>query len=141
MIAVAGAAFAVDAFYASVVEHAPETKARSRARIASIFETMKLAFTLRRAQQTLLHEQLTVLFRLRGAAVHPPAGWVEPVLHPVFNVGVEPRFIHYGVENATQAHRLAHRMFWVCLRCPRRKHKELVSWCDGVKPLVENPAP
>jgi len=46
MISVAASAFALDAFYASVVLHAPTTKVVSRSRDASIFETLKRAFTM-----------------------------------------------------------------------------------------------
>ncbi len=41
MTAVAAAAFAIDAFYASVLEHAPDTKVVASSRDASIFETFK----------------------------------------------------------------------------------------------------
>lgn len=43
MIAIAASAFAVDAFYASVLPHAPATKVAARSRDASIFETLKSA--------------------------------------------------------------------------------------------------
>jgi hypothetical protein len=79
LVAVAASAFAVDAFFASVVEHAPEARVKAKGRDAEVFETLKRAFDLSAAQQTALREPLRVLYRLRDQAVHPPASWKEPL--------------------------------------------------------------
>src|SRR5436190_1769233 len=70
MVAIAAAAFALDAFYASVIEQAPIIKVAAKSRDASIFETLKRAFLLRPEQRTALREQLRLIFRLRDQAVH-----------------------------------------------------------------------
>jgi hypothetical protein len=46
LVAVAASAFVVDAFFASVVEHAPEARVHATGRDAEIFETLKRAFRL-----------------------------------------------------------------------------------------------
>jgi hypothetical protein len=57
MVAIAAAAFALDAFYASVIEHAPAVRVAANSRDASIFETLKRAFSLRPEQHSALREQ------------------------------------------------------------------------------------
>src|SRR3972149_8917842 len=44
MVAVAAAAFAIDAFYGSVLEHAPDAHVVAGSRDATIFETLKRGF-------------------------------------------------------------------------------------------------
>lgn len=141
MIAVAAAAFAIDSFYASVVEHAPEAKVRAGARDARIFETLRAAFALSTAQQSALREPLRMVFRLRDEAVHPPSSWVEPVRHPAFNLGMEPRFVKFRVENAVNAQLLARTLVKICLARPKPRHGALVEWCDGVKDSIPEPPP
>src|SRR4051794_17471413 len=41
MMAVAASAFALDAFFASVIEHAPEARVTAKSRDGTIFETIK----------------------------------------------------------------------------------------------------
>jgi len=62
MIAVAASAFALDAFFASVVEHAPEVRISAESRDAEIFETFKRAFALSHARFTSLREPLRMIF-------------------------------------------------------------------------------
>lgn len=141
MIAVAASAFALDAFYASVVLHAPATKVASRSRDGSIFETLKRAFTMTASQQTNLREFLRILFRLRDEAVHPSAAWASPVRHPVFGLAMEPRLVHFRAENAVNGQLHAHRIVWFCLHKPKKKHKDLVTWCDALKHKFSEPPP
>jgi hypothetical protein len=141
LIAVAAAAFAIDAFYGSVIAHAPDAKVAASTRPASIFEALKRAFKLSAKQQAALHEPLRIVFLLRDQAVHPPAEWVQPALHPAFNFGIDPRFVNYRAENAVNAHRLAHKLIHVCLRQPKAKHAALVEWCEAVRGTVDEPPP
>jgi hypothetical protein len=48
MIAIAAAAFAIDSFYRSVPQRAPESKAPAKSRAAAILETLKRAFLAQR---------------------------------------------------------------------------------------------
>jgi len=141
LVAITASAFAIDAFFASVVEHAPEARVSAKTRDGTIFETLKLAFSLSHAQLTALRQPLRVLFRLRREAVHPPATWAESVLHPAFNLGMEPRFVNYGAENAVNAQLLARKLVAVCVRTPRPRNPALVAWCEALKEAVPVPPP
>ena len=141
MVAVTASAFAIDSFYASVLEHAPATRVMANARDANIFETLKRAFSLSSQQQVALREPLRQVFRLRDQAVHPPATWVVPALHPVFNLGMEPRFVQFRAENAINAQMLARKLIAVCLRKPKARHTDLAAWCEPIKDLVPEPPP
>jgi hypothetical protein len=139
LITVAASAFALDAFYASVVLHAPTTKVVSRTRDGSIFETLKRAFTMTAKQQANLRDFLKTLFRLRDEAVHPKAAWLAPIAHPVFGLGMEPRIVHFRAENAVNGQLHARRIVWFCLHKPKKKHKDLVTWCDALKDQFTEP--
>jgi hypothetical protein len=141
MIAIGASAFAVDAFFASVVEHAPDARVDARPRAAQVFETLKRAFALTGRQQASLRELLGALSRLRDQAVHPPASWARPVAHPVYGVGMEPRFVHFRAENALNAQALVQKMIRECMHRPKPKHAALVKWCDDFKELVPEPDP
>jgi len=141
LIAITASAFAIDAFFASVVEHAPEARVPAKTRDGTIFETFKRAFLLSHAQLTALRRPLRVRFRLRHQAVHPPATWAEPVLHPAFNLGMELRFVHYRAENAVNAQLLARKLIALCVRTPRARYPALVSWCEALKEAIPVPSP
>lgn len=141
MVAVAGAAFAIDAFYGSVLQHASSAKVEARSRASCIFETLKRAFSMTSAQQEQLHENLRPLFRLRDSAVHPPASWTKPVKHPAFNVGMEPRFVHFRAENALNGQTFARNLISYCLRSPKDKYNDLAEWCESWKDRVPPPPP
>jgi hypothetical protein len=130
LVAVSASAFALDAFFASVVQHAPQARVSTRARHATIFETFKRAFALSHGQVSALQAPLRMIFELRDTAVHPPATWAQPVLHPAFNLGMEPRFVQFRAENAINAHLLARRLVAVCVRKPKARYPDLVKWCE-----------
>jgi hypothetical protein len=139
MVAVAAAAFAIDAFYASVLQHAPEIRVGSGTRDGAIFETLKRGFSLTTEQSTVLREQLRLIFRLRDDAVHPPATWAQPVLHPAFNVGMEPRLVKFRAENAINAQLFASKVIWLCLHKPKGQQTALVSWCEALRDVISEP--
>ena len=88
MIAVVASSFAIDAFFGSVIEHAPDSRVSANSRAATIYETLKNAFALSGAQAKAAWEPLRSIFEFRHNAVHPPAAWTQPILHPAFNVGM-----------------------------------------------------
>jgi hypothetical protein len=141
MIAVAASAFALDAFFASVVEHAPDARVATKSRHTTIFETFKRAFKLRSAQLATIREQLRIIFLFRREVVHPPATWAEPILHPVFNLGMEPRFVRFRAENAISAQLIARKLIAVCVRNPKKKYPTLVAWCEPLVEIIPEPAP
>jgi hypothetical protein len=139
MTAVMAAAFALDSFYASVVHYAPDARVDAKKRYAKVYETLKCAFALTGRQFESIREPLRLVFVLRGEAVHPPAAWVEPVLHPVFNLGMEPRFVKFRAENAVNAQLLARSIIFACLRKPKSRYGDLVAWCESIKDVVPEP--
>jgi hypothetical protein len=139
MVAIGASAFAADAFYASVVEHAPETRAQARRRAAKVFETLKRGFALRIPQQAAVRKQLGIVYVLRDQAVHPPASWERPVAHPVYGLGMEPRLVHFRAENAINAQRFVQRMIRYCVHHPKAKHAALVKWCEPFRESIPEP--
>jgi hypothetical protein len=141
LVAVGSSAFAVDAFFASVVEHAPSARVSAKARDAEVYETLKRAFRISSSRQRALRDPLRVLYRLRDQAVHPPASWNEPVAHPIYGLGMEPRFVHFRAENAINAQFLAQLMIHRCMHAPRPEQASLVEWCEAFKHTVPEPEP
>jgi hypothetical protein len=139
LIGVSAAAFALDAFYASVIHKAPETRIKARRRAATLSETFKRAFALTHANAAAMHQPMRDVFRFRRQAVHPPEEFEPPVAHPVFGVGMERRFVIFRTENALLATTFAHRLIWLCLHRPKPRWTELVAWTEGAKRLVEEP--
>jgi hypothetical protein len=141
MIAVSASAIAIDGFFASVVEHAPEARVSAGSRHATIYETFKRAFALSHAQLTTALEPLRMIFRFRREAVHPPATWAAPVLHETWNLGMEPRFVMFRAENAINAQLFARKLIAECVRKPKKKYPKLVEWCEPLKDVVPEPQP
>jgi hypothetical protein len=139
MIAITASAIALDAFFASVVEHAPGARVSAGRREATIFETFKRAFSLSHAQRQAGRQPLRDIFRFRGLAVHPSATWTAPIRHPVFNLGMEPRFVIFRAENAVNAQLFARRLIYVCIHKPKKKYPALVAWCEPLKDVVPEP--
>lgn len=139
MQALSSAAFAIDGFYASTVEHAPEARVQSDNRAACILETLKRAYDIRGDQQAAVGKPLSEIFTYRDRAVHPPASFAQPAPHPVYGVSMEPRFVMFRVENAQTSRRFAHQLIWYCLRMPKPRHKALVAWCEAHKDLLPEP--
>jgi hypothetical protein len=103
-------AFAVDAFYGSWVEQinlSPLTKAawtqNKTPRHARILEAIRIGSVLRNDQVQSLKRVLSSVFRFRDWAVHPPADFRQPVLHPDLQVGVDQRFLAFSSPNADRA--------------------------------------
>jgi hypothetical protein len=139
LLAVAAAAFAIDAFYASAIHQAPETRVVSRTRDASIFETLKRGFALTGRQQKALRKPIRALFRARDEAVHPPTRWAVPISHPAFKVGMDPKLVAYRAEVGREAATLAQQIIWTCLQVPKQRFPELTAWATELSAMVEKP--
>lgn len=59
--------------------------------------------------------------------------------HPVFNLGMEARFVIFRAENAVNAQLFARKLIYVCLRRPKRRYPALVARCDPLKDVVLEP--
>ena len=139
MTGLCAATFAIDAFYAAVVEYAPDTRVDEGPWDAQVFETLERAFRMTTEQREALRAPLHQMYTARHEAVHPPAQFREPVTHPVLGVEMEPRFVIFTAESAAKAHSHAHRLIWLCLHEPRAEHELLAHWTRDALGLMEAP--
>lgn len=109
MLSICAAAFSVDALYASLTERAPELrssgKRKGTKRSRQVGEVLRLVSgkRLSNADARSVFAQLDLLFDVRDWAVHPPADFREPVLHPDLGTGAEWRYTTYtSVSAATR---------------------------------------
>ena len=148
MVAIAAAAFALDAFYEATRNALPGMDAlvatwnkSGTARHARVSETLRRAFRVNDQQVAKLRQQVKELFKFRAWAVHPPAGYREPVLHDVLRVGVEWRFVAFSATNARRAIVGATNTIAQCLGAPRSQDQGFRSWCESalvrVGPRIE----
>lgn len=148
MQACAAAAFAVDAFYASVQDAAPvdpETKAawvrNKTARHKQISELIRLRFKLPEGKFRELAAAMRSLFEVRDEAVHPKAGPQEVVHHPTIGVSVERRIGMFNANVAKQVVQTALHVVAGMAERPKVENKELVSYCStllaDIKPITE----
>lgn len=138
MVATSAAAFSVDSFYASTKSRlppAPDLEASWRrngtGRPAQIAETLKRGFQTSHKGFGDVREGLEQVFKFRGWAVHAPAEFKEPVLHPVIDAGVEWRFIAFGVENCREITRFVTELITQLMERPKSEHAQLVEWCTA----------
>jgi hypothetical protein len=135
MVAMSSAAFALDAFYATVKDRIPPrpdleaawSKNRT-SRAARISETLRRAFKISNTGAGVLRATVKELFKFRNWAVHPPARFREPIMHPDLAVGVEWRFIAFAAAGCTEATRATLSILSQCLQRPKPQHAELVEW-------------
>ena len=143
LVAVATAAFAVDAFYAATLERVivpPETQAAWKknrtARPAHVVEVLKLAYAVKGGVMSDLARGVRDVYRFRDWAVHPPAGFRPVRLHPVLKEGVEWRTVAFSSDNAYIAVGIAEALITACLENPRSDDPELVKWATSARRLV-----
>ncbi len=141
LITISSAAIALDAFFASVIHHAPDARrAVSRNRPKTLIETFKHAFEIRGSNQEQLVAMLPKIFELRQRAVHPPEDFTAPLSHPVYGYQLERRLVLFRAENATGASSFANAFIWFCLRKPKPCWNALATWCKQSLDLVPEPA-
>lgn len=138
MLSVCASAFALEAFANSVHHHVPASKVSGRSADARIHQTLTRAFRLTNEQSGQLRSTLQQIFRFRDRAVHAPAAFVAPAGHPVFSVGMDPRFVIFRVENAETCCKFIHEALWSCLNQPRGSG-EFQQWCEAMAQIVGRP--
>jgi len=144
MIASAAGAFAVDAFYASVKDRLPPDPEKEAAwaknrtpRPRRIAETLRTGFRLTSTGfSKVLRPNLKKLFELRDWAVHPPARFGEPLVHPDLGIGADWRFATYTASTCTEATRVALSLVSQCCKVPRPNHAELSEWSKFVVTVI-----
>jgi len=151
MQAIMAGAIAMDAYYASVKEHAdiPDIDELSRtwrqngtARYKQIAELLKRAFPMSRDSFQMIRQILKQNFDFRDKAVHPPSGTQAPVRHPELGIVTEWRFVTFRHYNAKAIVGLTLSIIAQTASNPHDdKFDELREYCEGlmkrVEPLVE----
>jgi len=144
LVAIGGAAFAIDGFYGSIAPwiavppHLLAAWARNRtAREDRILESLKLAFGLGSAGAR-WQTGLPWLFALRDGKVHPIEVFSAPELHPVMGNVVRERTL-YTAENATRAVDLMLEVFATCDvgRLRGESDPRLDDWRTRHEPIIE----
>lgn len=137
MPGICAAAFSLDAFYGSVKQLAPVSpdierawKRNKTSRHRRIGETLRRAFRVQNDDMASHQIGIGEVFRFRDWAVHPPAEFTRPVLHPDLGVGVEWRFVAFSASNCQSAGRVALRLLTSCASNPRPKWARLSEWCQ-----------
>ena len=128
MAAVSFAAFALEAFYAAVVERSPlpeEISCRWRrgrtSRYGRLFESLRYNFKFSNDMAKEYSRVLRQVFNLRDQAVHPNAGFAPAALHPRFGRGADVRILRFRAYNAFAATIVVHSIIRRCLERPRPK--------------------
>jgi hypothetical protein len=144
MQAMAAAAIAVDAFYASVkgrIEIPQDAKDAWRknrtARHAQVSEVLRLAFKIDPKSFDTLRTVVKEIMRFRDLAVHPKGQHDAPVLHPVLKQDVEWRFVVFASEKAKNAASLAISIVAQMIDSPKEAFPDLTRYCTGLKDRVQ----
>ena len=109
MTALAACAFAVDAFYATILERFgehPDSGAWKRnrtARHAQIAATLHDHLKIKNAAMPTVRQFIKEIFNFRDLAVHPHARFQEPIHREDLDAGVEPRFVTFSARHARLA--------------------------------------
>ncbi len=106
MTAIAACAFAIDAFYGTLVarfgSHPDHAKWRENrtSRHAQLAATFQYHLKLKDAGMPTVRQLIKEVQRFRDRAVHPRTEFVEPVMRADMDAGVEPRFVTYSADHA-----------------------------------------
>lgn len=144
MTALSACAFAIDAFYGTVVErfgshpdHATWRKNRL-ARHKQIAETLRYRLKLKPTGMPTVRGFLRELFRFRDRAVHPEAKLSHPVYRADMDAAVEPRFVTFSAAHARQALGLTVELFvGMVPRVEAAAEGEVAKWAVFMAEQVE----
>lgn len=137
MQAAAAAAFAIDAFYASVKDYItvpPATQTAwekgGTARHRIITQTLCRGFKMDNTSARSLAAALKERFWFRDLTVHPSGKWQNSIPHPRFNVSMEWRFVTFRFEQVKPLVGVALSIVGQLIRHPKRKNQALGEYCD-----------
>ena len=140
MIAIAGAAFALDAFYAALKERSPRaasiamsTGNRRPTRYKIIAEAIRREFRIGPKGFANMVGILRQVFRFRDYAVHPRMDFAAPVLKEEVNKATEWRFVSFSAGSARNAVRGTLALLVQVLERPRDPSPALASYLDGLR--------
>ncbi|HWL78112.1 hypothetical protein [Microbacterium sp.] len=131
MTSICASAFALEAFSNSVRVHLPETPQLPDGAARRVRHVLHTGFDLPNETAKSLRAPFAMIFRLRNDAVHPPAGFVDPIRHPDFPLSIEPSYVKFREENARNALQVARDIITFALARPRRKYPELARWAES----------
>ncbi len=144
MTALSACAFAIDAFYATVIErmgaHPDRDKWRDKrlTRHRQIAETLRYHFKYKAKGMPVVNGVLEELFRFRDRAVHPPAAFREPIYRADLDAGVEPRFVTFSAKHSRQALGLTLELFVATVPKLEAVAKgDLIRWAVFVRQQTE----
>lgn len=144
MTALSACAFAIDAFYGTIVErfgshpdHAIWRKNRL-ARHKQIAETLRYRLKLKPTGMPTVRGFLRELFRFRDRAVHPQAKLSHPVNRADMDAAVEPRFVTFSAAHARQVLGLTVELFVsLAPRVEAAAEGEVAKWAVFMAQQVE----
>lgn len=138
MQTISAAAFAIDAFYGSVIDHIaipPDLIAAWRrnktSRANQICEVLRRGFLVGPQSSKQMRDALKQIFSFRDKAVHPNSTLSEAIWHPILEVGMEWRFVVFRFENARAAVTFALNILAQITRRPKPENKALVTYSAG----------
>lgn len=133
MAAICNAAFAVEAFSASVVHHNARAVAEVDGAAARIHQTMCRSFKLSNNRNVAIRSNLGRMFELRNRAVHAPGDFTLVGFRADFQVHVHPRFVDFSSSIAQDVVSFASGLVQELLLVPRPTCAELASWCADME--------
>lgn len=135
MVAIAAAAFAIDALY--MLD--PAERVRTSNRIGTIVETLKVALELGKRGQV-WQTEIPALFDRRDELVHFRGELHVAGLHPTGKSYVSRESVTYTAESTSSAVDLALEVLTTAYRSPRPRHRAIVKWSENnahVPPQLE----
>lgn len=145
MRAITAAAFAVDAFYASVQARSPDhphralwrSGPRRTPRHVQVFETLRYHLKVRAPGATEFRRRVKDLFKFRGWAVHADASFRDPVLREDVDVGLDWHYVAFQAENAVTSLTMTLQMLDVLVSLFERGSDELREWGPAARERLD----
>lgn len=139
MRTISAAAFAVDAFYASVQARSPDHPDRERwrtprangrrtSRHSIVFETLRYHLKIRPVAAREYRRRVSDLFRFRGWAVHADAKFRAAVERPDLERGVDWHYVAFRADNAIAVVGGTLQMFSALVDVFGRGSEEMRDW-------------
>jgi hypothetical protein len=142
--AMTAAAFAIDAFYATVKEVAPVPEATLKAwnknrtrRSRRVFETIRRNFPMTVQSQASLKQFLDQLFSFRDQAVHPTPQTKEAKKHPRLPVSLDEMFCKFRARNAWVSVGVTIEMIESLVNSPKIRSSALQERLEPLKVLID----
>jgi hypothetical protein len=146
MRAITSAAFAVDAFYASVRARSSEHPDRARwlasgrrraPRHVQVFATLHHALKIRRPGAGEVRRRIKELFKYRGWAVHADSAFRDPVLREDIDRGIDWHYAAFRAENAVSILGMTVQTLDVLVGLFERGTEELREWAPFARERLD----